>query len=215
MSKTHTKFAALALATLAASAASATIVTATLTGNSENINDTSGVFGAPGGRITDQAFIQVFTIDTKGGNARSDSTGVSFNSALGAGGPYAVGGKLTVNGHSFTTLGNNYSFVSSGGDYQITSDDLPQNANPMFSLDLHGAGLPTTVTAAAALTIDGTNLSAFDSFIDYKPATGADSQGTLTPTSVTIAVSNVPEPATLGLAALGLGAVALRIRKAR
>lgn len=208
------KLCALAVALFTATSALATVVTVTLTGTNENINDTSGVFGAPGGQIANQAFTQVFTIDTKGGNVARNSTTVSSNSIFGGSAPYAVAGLLTIGGHSFATAGNNYSSVFTKGDYQITSSDLPEAANLIFSLDLHGAGLPATVTAAASLAIDGTTLTALDSFIDYIPG-AADAQGTLDVSNVVIAVSSVPEPATLGLAALGLGALALRTRKAR
>ena len=200
----------IAAAMLASTAASATIVKVTLTGTNENINDTSGVFGAPGGRITNTAFTQVFTINTLGGNVVSSPTAVSYNSIFGTLGQFAVGGDLTINGHSFITKGDNYSAVFTGPDYQILSDDLPNSANPIFSLDLHGTGLPASITAPASLTIGG-GLSAIDSFIDYRPATGEDSQGTLVVSNVTIAA--VPEPASLGLAVLGFGALALRTRR--
>ena len=178
---------------LAASSAGAEIVPVTLTGMSENINDVSGVFGQPGGRITDKPFNETFMIDTSVGIFGSGTpTSASYNSIFNApGGPYAVSASITIDGHTFGTRGDDFSsaFITAGAGgspttYQLSSDDkvagLPESRfNQEFSLELDGANLPSTLDQSARFTgagdpsaqpfvlqTAGGPVAVFDSFID-------------------------------------------------
>jgi hypothetical protein len=233
-----------ALATLAAgSAASAAIVQVTLTGNSENINDATGVFGPAGSRITNEQFTETFLINTTVGTFGSaTATSASYNSIFGAPGPYAVAASLTINGHTFSTQGDDYSsvFITPGSgvtptDYQLVSDDLvtglPESQfNQIFSLELDGANLPVTLTQTGQLTGTGSSstspyvlqtsggpVTVRDGFIDgledSHGNTLVDSQGELYPTTITFGA--VPEPSTWALMLAGVGGVGLMMRRAR
>ena len=231
---------------LVASGASAEMVPVTLTGASENINDVTGVFGQSGARITDRPFTETFMIDTSVGVFGSPTpTSASYNSIFDPpNGPYAVSASLTIDGHTFSTQGDDYSsaFIVPGSSpspttYQLSSDDkvagLPESSfNQEFSLELDGANLPTTLTQSAQLTGTGDTstspfvlqtaggpVTVYDSFIDgLDDANGSvliDAQGTLDPTSITIgAVSAGPEPSTWALMLAGISGIGLTLRRA-
>ncbi len=214
----------------AASTASATTVRVTLTGNSEKINDFSDVFdlgadvvGSPA-NITGQAFVETFDLDTDGGNVADSPTLVSYDSIFGGGPPYALAGSLTINGHTFSTLGSDYSSLStSPTDYQGGSNDAVPGGprlNNEFSFDINapgGAGLPASVTEPFSTAIDGTAIVAYDSFIDETSGGFyTDAIGTLDPTELSVAlVSPAPEPAGWLLLSLGVGGAGLMLRRNR
>ena len=245
--KTLLPGAAALAAVLIASGAWAAVVPVTLTGTSENINDVTGVFGRSGARIIDRPFTETFMIDTSVGVFGSPTpTSASYNSIFDPpSGPYAVSASLTIDGHSVSTQGDDYSsaFITPGSSlssttYQLSSDDkvagLPESSfDQEFSLELDGTNLPTTLTQSAQLTGTGDTstspfvlqtaggpVTVYNSFIDdLDDANGnvlIDAQGTLDPTSITIgAVSAAPEPSTWALMLAGIVGIGLTLRRAR
>ena len=237
-----------ALMAMALMAASTTAwsktVTVTLSGSTETINDASGVFGPAGERITDQPFTQVFVIDTDVGTFSPPTpTSASYDSIFGAPGPFAVSGSLTINGHTFSTPGDNYSsaFITPGVGvtptvYQLLSDGFVPGVsadlvNQIFSLELDGSNLPLALTQSLELygtgdasqtpfrlvTSNG-DVSVYDSFIDgVNDASGnaiVDAQGSLYPTTLTIAeVSAAPEASTWALMVFGVAAAGASLRR--
>ena len=226
--------------------AQAAIVPITITGTNENINDVTGVFGEAGERITNQPFTETFSIDTAVGTfAPPTPTSASYNSIFGAPGTYAVAASLTIDGHTFSTQGDDYSsaFITPGSGaspttYTITSDDkvagLPESQfNENFYLDLDGPGLPQDLTQDAVLSGVGSSsaapyviqtssgsVSVLDTFIDgLDDADGkpiVDSQGDLYPTSIHFGeVSAVPEPSAWLLMIAGFGSLGVMLRKSK
>ena len=205
---------------LAAAPASAELITVTLSGTSENINDNSNVFGfGEGQHLTDKSFVETFLVDTSAVNAfgPQTSTGVSSNSVFGGSPPYAVGGTLTINGQKFSTIGSNYSAIFTTGDYQILSNDMVDRAvNNNFYVDLTGAGLPTTVDQPISLGLapgQAVNVS----FIDNNGGGNVSAAiGTLFPTLLTVSVASagaVPEPALWATMLLGFGLIGGAMRR--
>lgn len=216
---------AAALGVLAASAAPAEIITAKLGGTTENISDRSDFFGLGIGTITDQPFLQTFTVNTGGGNVLNTPTGVSYNSIFGPlGPPYAVSGSLTINGRTFTTRGSDFSSAFSQGDFQILSDDAVDGtrADSSFYLDVTGAGLPQTVVDPYFATLGGATYAFSDFVIDNRnaatdPTAPSEVIGSLNPAylSITSITSAAPEPGAWALMMTGvaLAGAALRRRK--
>ena len=203
-------------ALLTAAPAWAAPVIVTLTGNNESITDNAGVFGLGTGVITGQSFVETFVIDTAAiGFAAPTSTAVSSNSIANPNPPFAVSGTLTINGHSFTTLGSDSSSVNTTGDYQILTTDPEPGKQYVpgsdFYLDLSGPGLPTTVTQSLSMSLSGLSFIS-NTFIDQTSATGPDAAiGSLSPT--TLSISAVPEPASWAMMIVGMGAVGFATRR--
>ena len=216
---------AAALSLLAASAAPAEIITAKLGGTTESINDRTDFFGLGIGTITDQPFLQSFTIDTGGGNVLNTPIGLSYNSIFDPmGPPYAVSGSLTINGRTFTTQGSEFSSAFSQGDFQILSDDavVGTRADNSFYLDVTGAGLPQTVVDPYFATLGGATYAFSDFIIENRnaatdPTAPSEVIGSLSPAylSITPITSAAPEPGTWALMMTGvaLAGAALRRRK--
>ena len=224
-----------ALFLLSASQAWAEIVTVTLKGATENINDFGDVFGlgaeAVGSpaNITDQPFVETLTLNTTQGNVLDTPTGVSYDSlsffpALGP--PYAVAASLEINGHTLSVAGSNYSSLfADPGYYSALSDDaVPMGVRDDNQVSLEitsnaGAPLPTTVSQAFTASLNPAAYDVADTFTD-ETSRGEypDAIGSLDPTEITIApASATPEPSVwmLMLAGVGLAGGALRLRRPR
>lgn len=213
--------AALGTLFLAATPAAAKLITVTLTGTSEKISDRDNVFGfGTNQQLTDKSFVETFVVNTAAVNAfgPQTSTGVSSNSIFGGSPPYAVGATLTINGHSFSTIGSNYSSLYTTGDYQILSNDMVnRQVDNNFYVDLTGAGLPTTVDQPISLTL-APGQAANVSFIDNAGGGNVSAAiGNLFPTQLTVSVAAVPEPAMWATMMLGFALIGgvLRRRAAR
>ena len=217
--------ATIAAIAMAGAAAHAEIITVTLAGDSENITDRIDFFGLGAGVITDQPFLQTFTINTDGGNVLNTPTGVSYNSLFDPEGPpYAVSGSLTINGRTFTTQGSDYSSAFSQGDFQVLSYDAVAGtrADDSFYLDVTGTGLPTTVVDPYFSRLGGATY-AFSDFITDNGNAASDPSapsaviGSLDPTSLSITpmTSAAPEPGAwmLMTAGVALAGAALRGRR--
>lgn len=115
------------LLALSPSATRADIVTVTITGTVLSGTDTSGLFGAAGGDLSDRAYSLVYRFDTSLGNTRSEATftdlyggtnikcpvtGCSLVSPL-------LDSVLTINNQSFSFNGDGHSeyYVESDGSF--------------------------------------------------------------------------------------------------
>ncbi len=202
--------------------ASATIITTTLTGNSENIHDNANVFGfGTGQNLLNKDFVETFYTDTSAINffGPQSNTGVSSNSIFGGSPPYAVAATLTINGHTFSTIGSNFSSLYTQGDYQVLSNDkVNRSVDNSFYVDITGNGLPTTVSQSfsSALSL---NQIANVSFIDNNSGGNvSDAIGNLFPNHLSVSTSAagaVPEPATWAMMILGMGAIGFTMRRRR
>ena len=199
---------------MAASAASAGIVRITLTGTSESIHDNANVFGLGAGTLTNEAFVETFIADTAV-NPNGSDTGIYSNSIFDAAPPFAVGGTLTINGHSFAVAGSNYSGLYTTGDYQILTDDAVGTTRDdnSFYVDLTGAGLPQTISQPFSTILTAAQVAN----VSFGDASSGGSQydaiGNLYPTRLT--VEAVPEPAGWALLVAGFGLVGAIARRGR
>ena len=203
---------------LAASPASAKLITVTLTGNMETIHDNADVFGFGAHQVlTDKSFVETFLVDTSAVDpfGPQTSTGVSSNSIFGGSPPYAVGATLTINGKTFSTVGSNYSSIYTTADYQILSNDQVNSSfdNNVY-VDLTGAGLPATVDQPTKIALapgQAVNVS----FIDNNSKGDlSDAIGNLNPTQLTVTVASAaPEPAAWSLMTLGFGLLGAALRR--
>jgi hypothetical protein len=221
-----------------ASSASATMLKITFTGDSESINDFQNVFGlgaeavGDNANITNAAFVETFYLNTDGANAANGPTFVSNSPFFGVNPPYVLGASLTINGHTFSTLGSNGSYLAitsstnpftnvTTGDYYGDSNDVVPNAprsNNDISFDIHsnaGAPLPSTVTQPITLRLNSTDYEIFDSFGDGNSGGEFfDAAGTLAPDLLTITpVSAAPEPAAWTLMIAGVAVLGAALRR--
>jgi hypothetical protein len=188
----------------------------TFTGDTENINDVTGVFGAPGGRITNLPFTQIYTIDTSKGVFVDNSTGTNTSQFL-HGGPEQffpssapITASLTIGGTTVSYYGGSSAIdlenTPGSGPFAQPSFDLNTNVQDqqdgggssgydnLISTDLYTrTGTPpiTSLFQTFSGTIDGTNLSAISSFSLYSyDAQGNQTRyslGTLNATQVSFA----------------------------
>ena len=225
--------AAMAWAALAwAPVARAAVFKATLTGNTESINDFNNVFGLGGesvgspANITNQAFVETFLINTAGGSAASSSTFISSSSFISSRPPYAVSGSILINGRAFSTVGGNFSYAAlNATDYYGESNDVvpgAPNSNNDISFDVFSfvpagmAQLPATLTQPFSLFIDGSQVQVLSAFTDEQSGGQfADAAGTLHPDTLSVVEIAVPEPGAWALMLAGAGGAGLSLRRAR
>lgn len=202
--------------------ASAKIITVTLKGTSENVNDNANVFGQGIGTLTNLPFIATFQINTAVGVDAYG--GYSTNSIFNANPPFAVSGSLSIGGSApFTVAGSNYSgahetvstnpfFGTTTVDYNLLTDDsVGLRLDNQLYVDLSGADLPTSLTQPITLALNPNDFNSVTFTDEVSGGFLPDAIGNLNPTSLTVSVAGaVPEPATwlsmlLGFALLGAG----------
>lgn len=211
-----------AAVTLAATPAPATLITVTLTGDSEDISDNADVFGfGANQRLTDKAFVETFLVNSEAVNAfgPQTDTGISSNSIFGGSPPYAVAASLTINGRSFSTIGSNYGSLFTVGDYQLLSDDkVNSSVDNLFYVDLTGAGLPATVYQPVDMALSRAQVANV-SFVDNNgQGFFSDAIGNLFPSHLAItqsAAAAVPEPISWALSVIGFGLIGGMSRRRR
>lgn len=212
---------------VAAAPATSSIITVTLSGNSENVNDNANVFGQGAGTLTDLPFVLTFLINTDVGV--DSSGGYSSNSIFGANPPFAVSGSLSINGSTpFIVAGSNYSgahdtvttstnpfFTTTTIDYDlITDDSTGVRLDNQLSASLSGGNLPTSLTQPITLALTSSN-SDYVTFTKEVPGSTLPAAiGNLFPTLLTVSVPGaVPEPETWLTMICGFGAIGASLRR--
>lgn len=226
------------LGLLGGTSVSAAIVKLSYTGADENINDATGVFGAPG-RISGVAFVETFVIDTSKGVFSDSSTPGDISQFL-HGGPdqffpstSPISASLTINGHTLSVIGRsgsislaNASAFNYFDDNALVQDQFTAGGDSIdniISADLYirnpalVVGLPTSLSSPFALAIDGSNVVAYASYsnvvIDATGNVVVNSLGSLDATRVTLTA--VPEPAVWTMMIAGFGGVGGGLRRRR
>ena len=223
------KFAAASAAlvvTLAASTASAAIVTATYSGKVRGTN----VFGEPGGAFDNVGvfgtltnlegvdFAAAFTFDTSRGERTisSNQDQLVGSAALGLGSPY-LSAILTIEGvdHAFQSDALAFALVVTDG-VDVSTLHLVSNGFSFLSAGLQNPELPLDLAGPfSGLYIANSPDNPVLGEFQVGEGEVVSAHGYLAASHLTISSAAVPEPATWGLMLIGFGGLGLMARRAR
>ena len=227
-----------AAALASASGASATILVATYTGLVTNGYDQSGLFGAAGADLTNDAYVAIYTFDTTKGNYGSGGgSGYSYEYQQGGtccGAATPVSAQVTINGFTQSLAGNDYGYAydshySYGAGFtsqllhfvrDITDDGHNYVNNQIFNTAFDISNVAYNVPIA---------LTAFDNSYNSGNAGAANfttyNYDSITQTiytnvnfgagTVVVTEGGVPEPASWALMIGGFGLVGASLRRRR
>ncbi len=223
--RTLTTAVVMALGMLAACVASAdaAILVATYTGTVSTGWDQTGLFGAPGGDLTGDAYIATYTIDTTRGFYE---TGVPTFDELNGGSYYGVSAPvsatLEINGITQSVAGNYLSVDFDTQYYNGTADEVQDRSSGAIYSDIYvwnsQYGITnSTVYGVLPLTTTwnlggGTWSTSDPNTFQPLTVTYADFDG---PGTLQISAGAAPEPATWAMMLLGVFGIGGALRMAR
>ena len=207
------------VACLAPVAARADIVTGSFTGTLGDGTDTTGVFGPPGGDLTNEPITGTFVYNT---TLFSQSVSGGANTATGTGlGALTVNITIGTGSYTFTDPTASGVFLDDGsvsGQSEFTisnSNNHGSLTNESFYLDISDAFTPFVFGTDLSQSISTSDplLSSIGSFSIHDTVPNVAAAGDFSITSLSDSVSSsVPEPASALLLLTGIAGIAVRGR---
>ena len=215
------KFATIAIfaALFAPASVQATLVHGNFSGTMSDGTDTTGVFGTPGADLANDVITGTFAYNT---SLLSQSISNGTNTATGTGiGALTVTITITGHSHTFTDPTSSSMFLDDGGvsgqsEFKLhNSNNNGTTTNESVSLDISDLFTPFATSTDLTQSISVTNpFSSIDSFGIHDTGPNVAAAGDFSIISLTTTTqSQIPEPASLTVLALGLAGIATARRR--